>query len=76
MKRAVKYCGGCNPRYDRTAAVKRLEARLGTPIPPVQPGQRYDEVYVMCGCSARCADVSGITAQTLHYRCGEAGQDR
>ena len=52
MRRAVKYCGGCNPRYDRVAAVRRLEERLGEPLPAAQPGVDYDEVFVICGCSA------------------------
>lgn len=62
MKRAVKYCGGCNPRYDRAALVRRLEAALGQPLLPALPGESYDEVYVICGCTARCADISALTA--------------
>ena len=62
MRRAVKYCGGCNPRYDRVALVRELERRLGQPLPPARPGEAYDQIYVICGCSARCADLSGLTA--------------
>ena len=65
MRRAVKYSGGCNPRYDRVAAVRRLEARLGELLPAAQPGVCYDEIFVICGCSARCADVSQLSAQRL-----------
>ena len=65
MRRAVKYCGGCNPRYDRVAAVRRLEERLGGPLPAAQPGVDYDEVFVICGCSAQCADVSQLSAKQL-----------
>ena len=25
MKVGIKYCGGCNPRYDRVAAVNQLK---------------------------------------------------
>ena len=25
MRIGIKYCGGCNPRYDRVAAVKELQ---------------------------------------------------
>lgn len=71
--RAVKYCGGCNPRYDRSAEVRRMEARLGEQLPAAQPGKYYDEVYVICGCPARCADVSPLSAKTLHYICNETG---
>ena len=65
MRRAVKYCGGCNSRYDRTAAARSLDDRLGEPLPPVQPGEDYDEVFVICGCSVQCADVSSISARAL-----------
>ena len=65
MKRAIKYCGGCNPRYDRVALVRKLEDRLGQKLPSVQPRDLYDEVYVVCGCSAQCADVSSIQAKQI-----------
>lgn len=55
----VKYCGGCNPRFDRTAAA----ARLGCAgAPAAQPGDRYGTLLVICGCTARCADLSGLEA--------------
>ena len=28
LKVGIKYCGGCNPYYDRVALVKEIEARL------------------------------------------------
>lgn len=28
LKVAIKYCGGCNPDFDRVALVKRIEERL------------------------------------------------
>lgn len=58
---AVKYCGGCNSRYDRSAACRALETRLG-PLPPAQPGCCYDTVFVLCGCTSQCADVAALTA--------------
>lgn len=59
----VKYCGGCNPRYDRSAMARRIEAELGKPLPSAQPGVQYDEVFVLHGCSAQCADLSLIDAK-------------
>ncbi len=63
MRRAVKYCGGCNARFDRVDLVRRLEKMLGEKLPSTQPEIEYDEVYVICGCSARCADTSAIRAK-------------
>lgn len=65
MRRAVKYCGGCNPRFDRVGLVRRLESELGQPFPAAQPGTAYDELYVINGCPARCADISQLTAKKL-----------
>lgn len=61
----VRYCGGCNPRYDRVAAVRRLgellpEAKLA----PAAPGQRA--TLVVCGCPVRCAGVGGLTGPLIY----------
>lgn len=64
-KRAVKYCGGCNSRYDRVKAVRMLEEQFGEKLPAAQAGECYDELYVICGCTAKCADVSALKAK--HY---------
>lgn len=60
----LRYCGGCNPRYDRTAAVEELRAifpRLD--FRPAAPGQAL--TLVVCGCSARCAGVSDLGGELL-----------
>lgn len=65
MKRAVKYCGGCNPRYDRAAFVRHLEEKLGATLTPAEAGTVYDELYVICGCSARCAEIAQLDADCI-----------
>ena len=63
MTAAVKYCGGCNPRYDRTGALAELKAALpGVRFVPAAPGQAADALLVLCGCTARCADLTGLEA--------------
>ncbi len=74
MKRAVKYCGGCNPRYDRVAFVRSIEERLGESLPGAKPGEAYDEIYVICGCSSRCADCSGLSAERFVIYDGTAAK--
>lgn len=50
-----KVLWGCNPRYDRVAAVKELQQRH--PEWKIEPagegGQEY--ILVVCGCTAVCA---------------------
>lgn len=57
----VRYCGGCNSRYDRVALVKRL----GSFFPEVEfvnalPGVLYPAALVVCGCPSRCANTSDL----------------
>lgn len=49
----VKFCGGCNPRYDRGAAYRRIrEALEGTAsfsLP--EEGRAYDALIILRGCT-------------------------
>jgi len=55
-KIAVRYCGGCNPWYERGASVRGLQKQF----PRLQllnfdPAETYCAVLVVCGCPAQCA---------------------
>lgn len=64
MEVGVRYCGGCNPRYDRVALARRLEAACPfARFSPARPGSDWDVLVVLCGCSACCAGVEGIGAR-------------
>lgn len=67
MKTGIKFCGGCNPRYDRGAYARRLTAALSDPVELAKPETPYDTVYVICGCHARCADISALSARRFIY---------
>ena len=55
----VKYCGGCNPTYDRVALVKGIEKRLGGKASLVRAeSEGVSLVLVVAGCSTACADLS------------------
>jgi hypothetical protein len=63
----VRFCGGCNPRYDRGAAFRRikraLESASETPeiisgeilLDHAVEGTPYDGLLVIGGCQACCA---------------------
>lgn len=58
----VRYCGGCNPRYDRVAVVKRLAALLpDCAFVTAERGKPYPAVLVVYGCPSRCTSVEGLT---------------
>lgn len=59
MKIGLKYCGGCNPNYERSDIVKR--ARVDYPHAVFESHRaeaRYDLVLVVCGCLEECSTFS------------------
>ncbi|WP_332236629.1 hypothetical protein [Sporolactobacillus sp. KGMB 08714] len=66
MKIRVKFCGGCNPRYDRGEIVRQLRTDFPD-IDVVFSGEaEADLVVVICGCEVACADHAA-----LHGRLGK-----
>jgi hypothetical protein len=66
MDIAVKYCGGCNPYYDRGALIQKLqhdfpEIRLVGPEAP--PDGEPDLLVVVGGCPACCASHKHLNAK-------------
>jgi len=55
----VKYCGGCNPEYDRAALAEEIAAILRPRarfVPADEKG--VDLVLAIHGCPTACADLS------------------
>ena len=62
-KAALRYCGGCNPRYDRTALVQKFrEAFPQMKFEPFDPAEHYCACLVICGCSVRWAGQADLPA--------------
>lgn len=60
----IRYCGGCNPRYDRVAAVKALERRFPQiAFVPADPRQTLN--LLICGCSAQCVSRDDLHGELL-----------
>ena len=60
----VRYCGGCNPRYDRVAVVKALETRFPQ-VAFVPADSRQILTLLICGCSAQCVYRGDLTRECL-----------
>lgn len=57
----VRYCGGCNSRYDRVALVKRFSQFFpGVEFVTALSGVSYPAALVVCGCPSRCANTSDL----------------
>ena len=70
----LKYCGGCRANYDRRAEAERFiresnKRQSADPITvvPADPGVKYDELLVVCGCKARCPYVSDYSYERIVY---------
>lgn len=50
----VKFCGGCNPRYDRGAAYRRIAAETDgvASFSLPQDGTHYDVLLIIRGCTS------------------------
>lgn len=56
MEISIKYCGGCNPRYDRAALVEMLKKENPDVIfSYADENKETDFLLVICGCTATCA---------------------
>lgn len=70
---AVYYCGGCNPRYDRVAAVRALEARFPAVRFVLPDAGVCQGALAVCGCTAGCA-ARRVAAGVPRYVLRNAGE--
>lgn len=56
MNVGIKYCGGCNPRFNRREFVERLiDENKYSSFEPATENNFYDVILVVCGCTSKCA---------------------
>lgn len=68
MKVGIKYCGGCQNRYNRSDFVNEVKAK-NTDVDFViaQDADVVDYLLVINGCTAACADISKITSRKGYF---------
>lgn len=68
LKVGIKYCGGCNPGYDRVALAdfvqKSLQGRAE--FVPLD-NAAIDLVLAIEGCRTCCADLSSFEGKQVHF---------
>ena len=63
MTIGIKYCGGCNPGYDREVFVRRLKERFPACVFVTPEEQKKCDIWLfICGCPAACASGEGLEA--------------
>lgn len=66
MKIGIKYCGGCNPNYDRVALAQHIQKQLEGYVTFVSPHTNdMDIVLVLHGCPTACADITPFQNVTV-----------
>ena len=66
MKIGVRFCGGCNPRYDRGAFYNEIiECYPDHDFEIAKEGVSYDHLVVIGGCSSCCAEYRQFTFSTF-----------
>lgn len=54
----IKYCGGCNAKYDRKKFLQLLKKEFTYEFEVAKVDKIYDIVIVLCGCTSCCASHS------------------
>ncbi|MEK6193181.1 MAG: hypothetical protein N2F24_02980 [Deltaproteobacteria bacterium] len=66
IKIAIKYCGGCNPEFDRMKAMAGMLERLAKTVEVVPLDDERAEILVAVeGCPTACADLSGFKGKKI-----------
>ncbi len=62
----LKYCGGCNPQYDRVQAVVSIKKRLEDKVEFVSYEARDAEgILVVAGCPTACVDLKPFEGRPI-----------
>lgn len=60
----VKYCGGCNPRYDRAAFLEKVKQLCPeASFFPAWGNRNFDAYIVINGCPSACAEIKGMKTE-------------
>ena len=68
LKVGIKYCGGCNPGYDRVALADYVQQSLQgrAEFVPLD-NAAIDLVLAIEGCRTCCADLSSFEGKQVHF---------
>lgn len=64
----IKYCGGCNPTYERVEMVQRIKSQMKTRFLFILHDQKDADVLLFVnGCSRSCASEKSIRMGAHYY---------
>jgi len=73
----LKYCGGCNPEYDRVAMVKHIQESLQGRVEFVTPESKGVRLILAVeGCGTACADLRAFQGMEIRIIYNTEGAER
>ncbi len=60
FKVGIKYCGGCNPSYDRVKMLNQIKENFSFEFHYAKPGIKYDVLIIINGCKSNCANYENL----------------
>lgn len=61
MRIGIKFCGGCNPLYERQKIVERIKREYPLEVvEAIRDGTVYDFIIILNGCRAECVDYKDL----------------
>ena len=69
MRIGIKFCGGCNPKYDRSKVAEILKEKINKKykVEYVRDNETYDFVFIINGCQVACASREGFIVLKKSY---------
>ena len=67
QKIGIRYCGGCNPKFDRVKFVKNWLSQNGLEAVYMDNLCEADTIYIVCGCERACTTTSDILDKKLIF---------
>jgi hypothetical protein len=76
LRIGIKFCGGCNPAFDRVAAVERIKRELEGKAEFVPLDDETAEmVLAVMGCGNACAELGEIKGKQIVIITDDKGTD-
>lgn len=75
MKCGVRFCGGCNPRFERGEVFRNFQKEITNIVfSHAVEGEAYDILLVIGGCTACCASYEQFDVKGQVYKIWDPSQ--
>jgi len=76
LKVGIKFCGGCNPTFDRISASLEIKKALKDEVVFTDYRESgVDLILAFMGCKSACADLTGVEHNKIRFICNKEDAD-